>query len=291
MVKNEATRENTAPPAGLGPLRGSAQYVDHLAYTPPPSGYRYCIMSFVSPTSRQKSKLQGVKIYEVFRTVEEAQKYNAEVLEHDPDARLFDRFVADLGAWLKWNPDPSDVQTEVYSEELLNKMMEEYKDNRKKVKEYFIEDVRRRIERTREQGMREAQEQKAQEREHPVSVRARIIRLEEEERHLLEKLETTRRSLKESQALYGGGQYTAEELAAAEDRIADIRKRMDACETEEDIDRLYQYLNATSGVKQPGAGADDDDDNGHRDGNDDDDDRCAGAAGTGADDPAQGVAA
>jgi len=73
-----------------------------------------------------KTSMRGIKVRGVFDTLKEAQT-RAEVLKRMGDK--FDIYVAQVGCWCPWSPNPEDLQDQEYSENTLNTLMKKYKDN------------------------------------------------------------------------------------------------------------------------------------------------------------------
>jgi Family of unknown function (DUF5832) len=70
--------------------------------------------------------IRGIKVRGTFDTLKEAQT-RAEVLKRMGDK--FDIFVAQVGCWCPWSPNPNDLQDQEYAETGLNTLMKKYKDN------------------------------------------------------------------------------------------------------------------------------------------------------------------
>jgi hypothetical protein len=54
-------------------------------------------------------------------------------------------YVAEVGQWLPWDPEPDDVQEQQYGNEQLNTLMRSYRENATKRDEFFEEEKRQRI--------------------------------------------------------------------------------------------------------------------------------------------------
>jgi hypothetical protein len=70
--------------------------------------------------------IRGIKVRGVFENLKEAQ-VRAEVLKRMGDK--FDIFVAQVGCWCPWSPNPNDLENQEYAETSLNTLMMKYKEN------------------------------------------------------------------------------------------------------------------------------------------------------------------
>jgi hypothetical protein len=73
-----------------------------------------------------RTSTRGIKVRGVFETLPEAQK-RAELLKKMGDK--FDIFVAQVGCWCPWSPNPEHLQDQEYAETQLNTLMKKYKEN------------------------------------------------------------------------------------------------------------------------------------------------------------------
>jgi hypothetical protein len=105
--------------------------IDYLTEDQPIQGQTWVCLSFLSPEGISNCKIRGLKVRGVFSTAEEAHSHAKHLHTIDPD---FDVFVGEVGKWLPWNPDPTDVQEEVFAEKELNDLMKKYKENREQTK-------------------------------------------------------------------------------------------------------------------------------------------------------------
>jgi Family of unknown function (DUF5832) len=88
-----------------------------------------------------KTSVRGIKVRGVFDTMREAQ-VRSEVLKK-LDGK-FHVYVAEVGAWCPWSPNPEDIKDQEFAETQLNTMMKHYKDNQIK-KDIFYEDRKREL--------------------------------------------------------------------------------------------------------------------------------------------------
>jgi hypothetical protein len=73
-----------------------------------------------------RTTIRGVKIRGVFDTIAEA-KNRADFLKRKGDK--FDIFIAQVGCWCPWSPNPHDIDDQEYAETQLNTFMKKYKEN------------------------------------------------------------------------------------------------------------------------------------------------------------------
>ena len=105
--------------------------IDYLKEDKPIPGQLWVCISFLSPEGIKNCSVRGLKIRGVFGTRQEADERAKELQEYDPD---FHVFVGEMGKWLPWDPDPNDIEDQVYQEKELNDLMKGYKDNLSKAK-------------------------------------------------------------------------------------------------------------------------------------------------------------
>jgi hypothetical protein len=73
-----------------------------------------------------RTSMRGIKVRGVYDTLREAQ-VRAEVLKKMGDK--FSIFVAAVGCWCPWSPNPEDLENQEYAESQLNTLMGKYKEN------------------------------------------------------------------------------------------------------------------------------------------------------------------
>lgn len=88
-----------------------------------------------------QTSVRGIKVRGVFDTIREAQ-VRAEVLKK-LDGK-FHVYVAEVGAWCPWSPNPEEIQQQEFAETQLNTLMKHYKDNQIK-KDIFYEERKREL--------------------------------------------------------------------------------------------------------------------------------------------------
>jgi len=73
-----------------------------------------------------RTTVRGLKIRGTYSTREEAVARSKKLQRLDP---LHNIFVGEIGKWLPWDPEPSQVGEQEYAEEELNTLMKKYKEN------------------------------------------------------------------------------------------------------------------------------------------------------------------
>jgi hypothetical protein len=78
----------------------------------------------------------GVKVRGVFHTKEEAEKHVSELQKNEPKIGIY---MGEVGRWLPFNPDESQIEEREYAEKQLNTLMKAYKQNQEEKDRYFEE--------------------------------------------------------------------------------------------------------------------------------------------------------
>jgi hypothetical protein len=86
-----------------------------------------------------RTTVHGLKVRGVYSTHEQAVARAKALHKKDP---YFHVFVADVGEWLPWDPNPDHVADAEYSNDELNKLMKKYRENQAE-KDAFFEEVKR----------------------------------------------------------------------------------------------------------------------------------------------------
>lgn len=88
-----------------------------------------------------QTSIRGIKVRGVFDTLREAE-VRAQVLKRLDDK--FHVYVAQVGCWCPWSPNPDDISEQEYAETHLNTLMKNYKENQTK-KDIFFEERKREL--------------------------------------------------------------------------------------------------------------------------------------------------
>lgn len=88
-----------------------------------------------------QTTIRGIKVRGVFDTLKEAE-VRAQVLKRIDDK--FNVYVAEVGCWCPWSPNPDEIQNQEYAESHLNTLMKNYKENQEK-RDYFYQERKREL--------------------------------------------------------------------------------------------------------------------------------------------------
>jgi hypothetical protein len=89
-----------------------------------------------------KTTIRGLKIRGSYATHEQASARAKALHKKDP---IFSVYVAQVGEWLPWDPEPEEIQEQSYQNEQLNKLMEAYKENAAKRDAFYEEEKRQKL--------------------------------------------------------------------------------------------------------------------------------------------------
>jgi len=89
-----------------------------------------------------QTTMHGLKVRGVYSTQEQANARAKALNKKDP---YFNVYVADVGEWLPWDPDPDDVKDQEYQSDDLNKLMKSYRENAEKRDAFFEEEKRQKV--------------------------------------------------------------------------------------------------------------------------------------------------
>ena len=95
-----------------------------------------------------QTSIRGIKVRGTYETQKEAQT-RAELLRRMGDK--FNIFVAQVGVWCPWSPNPEEIQEQEYAETQLNTLMKGYRENMEMRDQFY--------EQRKEEKIKEAQEQ------------------------------------------------------------------------------------------------------------------------------------
>ena len=102
-----------------------------------------------------RTTVQGLKIRGVYDTYKEAMGRAKSLQTLDPS---FNVYIGQVGFWLPWDPEPSDMQDQEYADDQLNQLMKKYKDNESQRDEFYAKTKQERVggSKTRPAGVTEA---------------------------------------------------------------------------------------------------------------------------------------
>lgn len=83
-----------------------------------------------------RTTVQGLKVRGTYDTYNEAVARAKTLQKLDPS---FNVYVAQMGFWLPWDPDPMDVADQEYADDQLNTLMKKYKENESQRDEFYAQ--------------------------------------------------------------------------------------------------------------------------------------------------------
>jgi hypothetical protein len=89
-----------------------------------------------------RTTVRGIKVRGTYDTYAEAVGRAKTLQKLDP---AFNVYVGQVGFWLPWDPEPSDVGDQEYADDQLNQLMKRYKENESQRDEFYEEMKRTRI--------------------------------------------------------------------------------------------------------------------------------------------------
>lgn len=114
-----------------------------------------------------KTSIRGIKVRGTYDTQKEAS-VRAKVLQNmDPS---FHVFVGQVGYWLPWDPEASDVADQQYQEEHLNNLVGRYKENEIERDNYYAQETEERKKKCAEDNLKSRESGEAAEETSPTEV-------------------------------------------------------------------------------------------------------------------------
>ena len=80
-----------------------------------------------------RTTVRGLKIRGTYASQEEAEARSAKLRRQDP---IHNIFIGEIGKWLPWDPEPSQIANQDFAEEQLNTLMKKYKENEEQREEF-----------------------------------------------------------------------------------------------------------------------------------------------------------
>ena len=136
------------------------------------------------------TSMRGVKVRGTYESLREAKRRAEMLRKRDPN---FHVFVGQVGYWLPWDPEASDVQDQEYQEGELNELMKKYQENAENRDFMYEQDREERVQKAREEVRRRRQEQERLRREEAVKEPLRL----DNENQAVEKIGNLREILNE----------------------------------------------------------------------------------------------
>lgn len=89
-----------------------------------------------------QTTMRGLKCRGAYSTYDQATARAKALHKKDP---YFNVYVAEMGEWLPWDPEPEEIQDQVYQNDQLNKLVEAYKENAVKRDAFYEEEKRQKM--------------------------------------------------------------------------------------------------------------------------------------------------
>jgi len=80
------------------------------------------------------TSMRGLKVRGTYDTLREAQ-VRAQVLKRIDDK--FNVYIAEVGCWCPWSPNPSEIENQEFAETELNTLMKKYQENQQHKDEFY----------------------------------------------------------------------------------------------------------------------------------------------------------
>lgn len=81
-----------------------------------------------------QTTIRGLKVRGSYSTQQEASARAKRLQDLDP---IHNIYVAEVGKWLAWDPNPHDVAEQEYADEQLNNLMKAYKENEEQREQFY----------------------------------------------------------------------------------------------------------------------------------------------------------
>jgi len=88
-----------------------------------------------------RTSVRGLKVRGVYGSRAEAEARSKKLQRND---QIHNIFLGEVGKWLPWDPEPTEVGEQEYAEEQLNTLMKKYKDN-EEAREMFMRENRNKM--------------------------------------------------------------------------------------------------------------------------------------------------
>ena len=102
-----------------------------------------------------RTSVRGIKVRGVYANIKEAKNRTQQIQRFDKNHNVY---IAEVGCWCPWSPNPDDMQNANYTETSLNTLMKKYKENREMRDDAY---EKRRLELIKEMGDVTTSEKKA----------------------------------------------------------------------------------------------------------------------------------
>ena len=196
----------------------TSSQIDYLFEDPPIPQQKYALISIVGPHMPQKCDVWGLKIRGVADELDKAKSMTQRLMRIDNN---YDIYTVEVGKFFPLAVEPHEVSNVEYQNDMLNKMMKTYLENR----EYANEQWHARKTEMMKEAIREgkAQEEMATKPEHPVAVLQRVHHLKESIQGLQKEMDKLQTQLEQSKTKFE--QYTNEDKALAYNQLQQLNSQ------------------------------------------------------------------
>jgi hypothetical protein len=101
-----------------------------------------------------QTSIRGFKVRGSYESLQEAQQRCQLLKRMDEN---FNVYVAEVGCWCPWSPNPEELENQEYGETHLNTLMKKYLDNQKEKDQFFLERKRMMAEKAKKEGQENAE--------------------------------------------------------------------------------------------------------------------------------------
>ena len=136
------------------------------------NNHRYCVVSFVGPTMRQKHEVYGIKVYCATEDRETADAFAEQIREKEEG--VFDVYVMDTNAWAPLDVSPEEIKDQRFAQQILDEMLHKQKENHERAQSDFEKKVQERKNAVKHELSEDGQKQRADETESPLAVLFKI---------------------------------------------------------------------------------------------------------------------
>lgn len=84
-----------------------------------------------------QTSTQGIKVRGVFESSQEAQNQCVKLRKLDNEK--FNIYIAEVGCWCPWNPNPNSIESQEFAETELNTLMSKYNENMENASSFYNE--------------------------------------------------------------------------------------------------------------------------------------------------------
>lgn len=135
------------------------------------NGQRWCVVSLIGPTLRQKHEVYGIKVYCATEDRESADVFAELVRERE---KYFDVYVMDANAWVPLDVSPEDIKDQRFAEEMLNELLQKRRETHEQTEREFATTVSERKDGVKFELTPAGQEALSSQKESPFAVYFKI---------------------------------------------------------------------------------------------------------------------